>query len=109
MIAAVTVGHGGPDQIEVRSDWPCPTPGPGEALVGVTAAALNNTDIWSRQGAYGTAADPQLFGVYITNFLCAPDSFIVSYFRRVMKQKPSLTLELDDDAARSVLILRLAR
>jgi len=58
MIAAVTVGHGGPDQIEVRTDWPYPTPGPGEALVGVTAAALNNTDIWSREGAYGTADDP---------------------------------------------------
>jgi len=43
--------------------------------------------------------DPQLFGVYITNFLCAPDSFLVSYFRRVMGRKPSLTLELDAHAA----------
>lgn len=58
MIAAVTVGHGGPEMIEIRSDWPRPTPGPGEALVRVTAAALNNTDIWSREGAYGTADDP---------------------------------------------------
>lgn len=58
MTAAVTFGHGGPDRIEVRTDWPRPTPGPGEALVRVTAAALNNTDIWSREGAYGTADDP---------------------------------------------------
>lgn len=58
MIAAVTFGHGGPDQIEVRTDWPCPAPRPGRALVRVTAAAVNNTDIWSREGAYGTAADP---------------------------------------------------
>ena len=58
MTAAVTMGHGGPDQIEIRTDWPCPTPRVGEALVRVTAAALNNTDIWSREGAYGTAADP---------------------------------------------------
>lgn len=58
MTAAVTVGHGGPDRIELRSDWPRPIPRPGEALVRVTAAALNNTDIWSRQGAYGTAGDP---------------------------------------------------
>ncbi len=58
MTAAVTFGHGGPDRIDVRRDWPVPTPGPGEAVVRVIAAALNNTDIWSREGAYGTAADP---------------------------------------------------
>lgn len=58
MTAAVTIGHGGPEQIEVRTDWPTPAPGPGQALVRVTAAALNNTDIWARQGSYGTAEDP---------------------------------------------------
>ena len=58
MLAAVTVGHGGPERIELRSDWPRPTPGPGSARVRVAAAALNNTDIWSREGAYGTAQDP---------------------------------------------------
>jgi NADPH:quinone reductase-like Zn-dependent oxidoreductase len=58
MTAAVTVGHGGADMVEVRGDWPRPTPRPGEALVRVAAAALNNTDIWSREGAYGTAGDP---------------------------------------------------
>ncbi|MGI9579328.1 MAG: alcohol dehydrogenase catalytic domain-containing protein, partial [Microthrixaceae bacterium] len=58
MHAAVTLFHGGPDAIEARKDWPTPTPGDGEALVRVRAAALNNTDIWSREGAYGTAADP---------------------------------------------------
>ncbi len=58
MTAAVTIGHGGPEQIEVRDDWPRPQVGPGQALVRVTAAAVNNTDIWSRQGAYGTTSDP---------------------------------------------------
>lgn len=57
MTAAVTFGHGGPDQIEVRTDWPCPAPLAGQALVRVTAAGVNNTDIWSREGAYGTAED----------------------------------------------------
>lgn len=42
---------------------------------------------------------PQLFGVYITNFSCGPDSFQVGYFRKVMGQKPSLTLELDGHTA----------
>jgi predicted CoA-substrate-specific enzyme activase len=41
----------------------------------------------------------QLFGVYITNFSCGPDSFIVQYFRNIMKVKPSLTLELDSHSA----------
>jgi predicted CoA-substrate-specific enzyme activase len=42
---------------------------------------------------------PRMFGVYITNFLCAPDSFLVPYFRRIMGTKPSLTLELDAHTA----------
>ncbi len=58
MTAAVTTGHGGPEMTEVRTDWPIPVPEPGQALVRVTAAALNNTDIWSRSGAYGTLENP---------------------------------------------------
>lgn len=42
---------------------------------------------------------PQLFGTFITNFSCGPDSFIVGYFRNIMGQKPSLTLELDSHTA----------
>ncbi len=42
---------------------------------------------------------PQLFGTYITNFSCGPDSFIIGYFRRLMGSKPSLTLELDSHSA----------
>jgi NADPH:quinone reductase-like Zn-dependent oxidoreductase len=58
MTAAVTVRHGGPEVIEIRSDWPVPEVGTEEARVRVTAAALNNTDIWSREGSYGTSQDP---------------------------------------------------
>jgi len=43
--------------------------------------------------------DSQLFAVYITNFLCAIDSFLVQHVRRVMGTKPSLTLELDGHTA----------
>jgi predicted nucleotide-binding protein (sugar kinase/HSP70/actin superfamily) len=42
---------------------------------------------------------PQLFGVFITNFSCGPDSFLVGYFRSIMGKKPSLTLELDSHTA----------
>ncbi len=41
----------------------------------------------------------QLFGVFITNFSCGPDSFIIPYFRKIMGVKPSLTLELDSHTA----------
>ncbi|MGV8171234.1 MAG: acyl-CoA dehydratase activase [Candidatus Woesearchaeota archaeon] len=39
--------------------------------------------------------NPLLFGCFITNFSCGPDSFIIPYFREMMSIKPSLTLELD--------------
>ncbi len=42
---------------------------------------------------------PRLFGVYITNFSCGPDSFLLGYFRDLMGRKPSLTLELDSHSA----------
>ena len=42
---------------------------------------------------------PQLFGTYITNFSCGPDSFLIGYFREIMGRKPSLTLELDSHTA----------
>ncbi len=42
---------------------------------------------------------PQLFAVYITNFSCGPDSFLIGYFRSIMGRKPSLTLELDSHTA----------
>ena len=58
MTVAVLVRHGGPDAVEVRDDWPVPVIGSGEVLVRVTAAAVNNTDIWTRQGAYGLPGLP---------------------------------------------------
>lgn len=42
---------------------------------------------------------PQLFGTYITNFSCGPDSFIIGYYRDIMGQKPSLIIELDSHTA----------
>ncbi|MCE5264779.1 MAG: acyl-CoA dehydratase activase [Deltaproteobacteria bacterium] len=50
---------------------------------------------------------PQLFGCYITNFSCGPDSFLVGYFREVMGKKPSLTLELDSHVADAGLETRI--
>ena len=50
---------------------------------------------------------PQLFGCYITNFSCGPDSFLIGYFREMMGRKPSLTLELDNHVADAGLETRI--
>lgn len=59
MRAAVITCHGGLEVIETRV-VPVPAPGPGEVLVRVAAAGCNNTDLWTRAGAYGSADDPDL-------------------------------------------------
>lgn len=55
MRAAVLTGHGGPDRIEIRDDWPVPSPSRDEVLVRITATAKNNTDRKVREGLYDTS------------------------------------------------------
>jgi alcohol dehydrogenase len=45
-------GHGGPEKLVWNDAIPTPLPGPGEALVRVSAAGVNNTDINTRVGWY---------------------------------------------------------
>ncbi|MFM7027835.1 MAG: alcohol dehydrogenase family protein [Chakrabartia sp.] len=52
MRAVVLTGHGGFDRLHLRTDWPVPQPGPGEVLIRVAAAGVNNTDINTRIGWY---------------------------------------------------------
>lgn len=52
------VAHGGPEVLEV-AEVPVPVSAAGEVLVEVRAVALNNTDLWTREGAYGTPEDPE--------------------------------------------------
>lgn len=58
MKAVVLTGHGGMEKLEYREDVPLPRVEPGEVLIEVTACGMNNTDVWVRQGAYGTEKDP---------------------------------------------------
>ena len=58
MRAVLLTGHGGPEMLDYREDVPVPMPAPGEVLVRVAACGVNNTDIWVREGAYGTDDDP---------------------------------------------------
>ncbi|MEX3810863.1 alcohol dehydrogenase family protein [Paraburkholderia sp. BR13439] len=59
MKAVVLSGHGGLDKLVYRGDVPVPSCAAGEVLIDVTACGLNNTDVWVREGAYGTDDDPQ--------------------------------------------------
>ncbi|MFI2782020.1 zinc-binding dehydrogenase [Streptomyces sp. ALB3] len=58
MRAVRITGHGGPEVLEL-TDVAVPLAQPGEVLVRVGAVALNNTDLWTREGAYGRPGDPE--------------------------------------------------
>ena len=52
MTGILLTGHGGPEVLDYRSDIPVPTPGPGDVLIRVEAAGVNNTDINTRTAWY---------------------------------------------------------
>ena len=49
---------------------------------------------------------PLLTAVYITNFSCGPDSFLTTFFRKAMGEKPALLLEIDEHSADAGVITR---
>jgi predicted nucleotide-binding protein (sugar kinase/HSP70/actin superfamily) len=51
--------------------------------------------------------DRRLFGIYITNFGCGPDSFISHFFQNAMGEKPSLQIEIDEHSSDVGAITRL--
>jgi len=52
MRAALLLGNGGPEMLQVRDDVPVPSIGPADALINVSACGVNNTDINTRVGWY---------------------------------------------------------
>lgn len=52
MTAVLMTGIGGPEKLELRDNVPVPKPGPGQVLIQVGAAGVNNTDINTRVGWY---------------------------------------------------------
>lgn len=62
MRAALLTGHGGYEKLVVRNDVPVPRPEAREVLIKVGAAAVNNTDIWTREGRYPTSGADNAVG-----------------------------------------------
>jgi predicted CoA-substrate-specific enzyme activase len=47
-----------------------------------------------------------LFGIYISNFGCGPDSFIMHFFKKNSPEKPFLMIEMDEHSADAGVITR---
>jgi len=52
MQAVILTGHGGPEKLELRQNWPVPVCRENDVLIRVGAAGVNNTDINTRTGWY---------------------------------------------------------
>lgn len=115
MRAAVIRGHGGPEVLEL-ADIAAPNPGPGEALVGVRACALNHLDLWTRSGLAGyTPPFPHVLGSDISGVIEAlpagVDTSGLAAGQRVMLQpgtscgRCAMCLAGDDFACRGYRIL----
>lgn len=59
--------------------------------------------------AKSIASHPRLFGVYFTNFMCGPDSYILTYFKEIMGKvgKPYLCLQFDGHGADAGYLTRV--
>jgi predicted CoA-substrate-specific enzyme activase len=53
------------------------------------------------------ARDERLSAVYLSNFRCGPDSFLLHYAREEMRGKPWLHIEVDEHSAGAGIITRL--
>ncbi len=50
--------------------------------------------------------NPDLYPLYIGNFSCGPDSFILKYFKRELGEKPFLHIEIDEHSADAGAVTR---
>jgi predicted nucleotide-binding protein (sugar kinase/HSP70/actin superfamily) len=58
-------------------------------------------------GIKAVARDERLSAVYLSNFRCGPDSFLLHYAREEMRGRPWLHLEVDEHSAGAGIITRL--
>jgi predicted CoA-substrate-specific enzyme activase len=80
------------DEIKIKDDWPNMYWRSGQRIL--------------RAARFITKRD-DLYPVYIGNFSCGPDSFILKYFSEELSGKPFLHLEIDEHSADAGLITRV--
>ncbi len=78
----------------------------------VNAKEYSDRPYWSYEGKFIAAAriiaaDPQLFGLALTNFGCGPNSFILRLLEDIMGGKPMGQMEIDEHAAEAGIVTRL--
>ena len=64
MRAVLLTGYGGPDQLEYRKNVSNPEIESDDVLIQVGACGVNNTDIWTREGAYGSEHEPNAVSIW---------------------------------------------
>ncbi len=79
------------DASELKNDWPNMYWRAGQRILGAARIIRGN---------------PLLYAVYIGNFSCGPDSFIIKFFEEEMAGKPYLHLEIDAHSADAGAITR---
>jgi predicted CoA-substrate-specific enzyme activase len=81
-------------------------------LKSVNAGDYSDRPYWYYENKYIaaadiTASDPRLYGLWLTNFGCGPNSFIIHIVEDIMGGKPLGQLEIDEHAAEAGIVTRL--
>jgi len=81
-------------------------------LESVNAKDYSDRPYWFYENKYIAGADitvsaPQLYGLWLTNFGCGPNSFIIHIVEDIMGGKPLGQLEIDEHAAEAGIVTRL--
>jgi predicted CoA-substrate-specific enzyme activase len=58
-------------------------------------------------GGYLLQEYPNLFPIFVTNFSCGPDAFILHFFQKIIGDRPFLELEIDEHTADAGVVTRL--
>ena len=85
-------------------------------MTDINVGSLADTNYWNLFWNYGQKIiaalkraknEENVFPIYLTNFSCGPDSFILSFAENEMKGRPMLILELDEHSSDGGYLTRI--